>query len=37
MLDVNKHQTPDHPSTFMKMIKGRENKCQLQTITDAKF
>ena len=25
LLDVNEHQMPDHPSTFMKMIKGREN------------
>jgi hypothetical protein len=25
MLDVNENQIPDHPSTFMKMIKGREN------------
>jgi hypothetical protein len=25
MLDVNEHQMPDHPSTFVKMIKGREN------------
>jgi hypothetical protein len=25
MLDVNEHQMTDHPSTFMKMIKGRAN------------
>jgi hypothetical protein len=25
MLDVNEHQYPDHPITFMKMIKGRKN------------
>jgi hypothetical protein len=25
MVGVNDHQMPDHPSTFMKMIKGREN------------
>jgi hypothetical protein len=25
MLDVNEHQMTDHPSTFMKMIKGRVN------------
>jgi hypothetical protein len=24
-LDVNEHQMPDHPSTFIKMIKGRAN------------
>ena len=25
LFDVNEHQIPDHPSTFMKMIKGRAN------------
>jgi hypothetical protein len=25
MLDLNKHQLPDHPIIFMKMIKGRAN------------
>jgi hypothetical protein len=25
VLDVNKHQMKDHPITFMKIIKGREN------------
>jgi hypothetical protein len=23
MIDLNEHQMPDHPSTFMKMINGR--------------
>jgi hypothetical protein len=26
MLDVNEHQMPNHPSTFMEMIKGRANE-----------
>jgi hypothetical protein len=26
MQDINEHQTPDHPSTLMKMIKGKSNE-----------
>jgi hypothetical protein len=36
-LVVNEHLMPDHPSTFMKMIKGRGMKCQMQMTRDVKY
>jgi hypothetical protein len=36
-LSIDEHQVPDHPSTFIKMIRGGHNICKLQITRDVKF
>jgi hypothetical protein len=35
-LDVDEHQVPGHPSTFMKMVKGDHRPYQRQMMRDVK-
>ena len=36
-LGVDEHQVPDHPSSFMNMIKGSQEPCPLERMRDVKF
>jgi hypothetical protein len=34
---IDEHQIPDHPSTFMKRLRGGHKLYQLQMLRDVKF